>query len=68
MNRLYPNHMASLRRQQKAHERAVKRKSSQPKFVTKKEARAILLNERRNAERKARHAKHANKAKILIYG
>ncbi len=64
LTRLYPSHMASLKRQEKAHERRVQREKDLEGLkrpITKKAEKAIKANERRNAERKARHLKYAQK-------
>ncbi len=60
----YPDHFASLDRQKATHERVAKRKAGlagKPKPITKKLAKTLRAAERRNAIRKARHAKHAAK-------
>lgn len=62
----YPSRMASLHRQELAHDRAVKRKkelaeSGFNRPITNRRAKIIKMNERRASDRKARHAKHAMK-------
>lgn len=59
----YPRHVASLRRQQATHERAVERKAdAQVKPITNRRAKAAKLAEQRAADRRARRAKHARKS------